>query len=60
MMASTENALQIYMNKWKDIRRKNGMKVNKRITKVIMTAKYQTTMNLIIEGECIEQVNQYK
>lgn len=42
IMASTDNGLQTNLNKWNNIRRKIGIKMKKRKTKVMTTAKYQT------------------
>ena len=60
MVASTEQGLQLILDKLNESAKQYDMKINVKKTKVMKISKNGGTMNIIIDGQKVEQVNKFK
>ena len=60
MVACTEQELQLILDKLNESAKQYDMKINVKKTKVIKISKNWGTMNIMIDGQKVEQVNKFK
>lgn len=60
LLASSEENLRNNLLVWNEVLERKGMKLNKEKTKVMVTSKEKRLINILIEGERIEQVDSFQ
>ena len=60
MVASTEQGLQLILDKLNESAKQYDMKINVKKTKVMKISKNGGTMNIMIDDQNVEQVNKFK
>ena len=60
MVASTEQGLQLILDKLNESAKQYDIKINAKKTKVMKISKNGGTLNIMIDGQKVEQVNKFK
>ena len=60
MVASTKQGLQLILDKLNESAKQYDMKINVKKTKVMKISRNGGTMNIMIDGQKVEQVNKFK